>query len=132
MVVVHRIMSFASTFSKKILDKPELAQLHFKVSVLDKYLEHKGTSVSRTETVGRVKAATWSLDFGIAPDEKSLHTSVALLTQKLPEAERVHWLEHIADGSFSQNFLKMQSAHACVDDGGYRAWGAPEEEAPLF
>ena len=122
-------MSIASAFAKKILDKPELAQLHFKVSVLDKYLQQKGTSVSRTETVGRVKAATWSLDFGIAPDEKSLHTSVAMLTQKLPEAERAHWLEHIADENFSQNFLKMQSAHACVDDGGYRAWG---EEAPLF
>ena len=122
-------MSIASAFAKKILDKPELAQLHFKASVLDKYLQQKGTSVSRTETVGRVKAATWSLDFGIAPGEATLHTSVAMLVQKLPEAERAHWLEHVADEGFSQNFLKMQSAHACVDDGGYRAWG---EEAPLF
>ncbi len=124
-------MSFASSFAKKILDKPELAQLQFKASVLDKYLQGSGTSVSRTNTVGRVKAATWSLDFGIAPDESAIHTSVSMLKQKLPEAERAHWLEHVEDAGLSQNFLKMQSAHACVDDGGYRAWGQPEEE-PLF
>ncbi len=124
-------MTFASSFTKKILAKPDMAQLHFRASVLDKYLQGSSSSVSRTDTVGRVKGATWSLDFGIAPGEQSIHTSVAMLSQKLPEAERAHWLEHVADESFSQNFLKMQAAHACVDDGGYRAWGQPAE-APLF
>ena len=124
-------MSTASAFTKKVLAKPDLAQVSFNVSVLDKYLEQPGTNVSRTDTVGRVKTATWSLDFGIAPGEATIHTSVALLSQKLPEAEREHWLSHVSDDRFSQNFLKMQSAHSCVDDGGYRAWGA-EAEAPLF
>jgi hypothetical protein len=116
-----------SSFTQKVLAKPELAQLVFRVAVLDKYLENE-TPVQRTETVGRVKAANWSLDFGIAPDEKTLHTSVALLL-RVPENERAHWLLHVDDSLFSSNFLKMQSGHSCVDDGGFRAWG---EEESLF
>jgi hypothetical protein len=122
-------MNIASSFAKKILQKPELAQLSFRVAVLDKYLEQSGTTVSRTDTVGRVKAATWSLDFGIAPGEERIHTSIALLGAKLPESERDHWLEHVVGDDFSANFLKMQSAHSCVDDGSYRAWGETAEEA---
>ena len=109
----------SSTFTQKVLAKPELAQLIFRVSVLDKYLENE-TPIQRTETVGRVKAANWSLDFGIAPDEKALHTSVAILS-RAPESERAHWLSHVDESQFSSNFLKMQSGHSCVDDGGFRA-----------
>ena len=116
-------MSFASTFAKKILAAPALAQLSFNVAVLDLYLGKSGMTVSRTETVGRLKTASWSVDFGIAPDEKSIHLSVQLLIQRLPESEHAHWLEHIAADRWSENFLKMQSAHACIDDGGYRVWG---------
>jgi hypothetical protein len=116
-----------SNFTQKVLAKPELAQLVFRVAVLDKYLEN-GTPIQRTETVGRVKAANWSLDFGIAPDEKTVHTSVSLLS-RVPESERAHWLSHSDESNFSLNFLKMQSGHSCVDDGGFRAWG---EEESLF
>ena len=116
-----------SSFIQKVLAKPELAQLIFRVSALDKYLENE-TPVQRTETVGRVKAASWSLDFGIAPDEKTIHTSIALFA-RLPESERAHWLSHMEDSHFSSNFLKMQSGHSCVDDGGFRNWG---EEESLF
>jgi hypothetical protein len=122
-------MSFTAAFAKKILARPELAQIQFKIAVLDKYLQQSGASVSRTNTVGRIKAASWSLDFGISSDEQSIHTSVAMLNQKLPEGEREHWLSHLEEAGFSQNFLKMQSAQSCIDDGGYRAWG---EEEPLF
>ena len=115
------------SFTQKVLAKPELAQLIFRVSVLDKYLE-SATPIQRTETVGRVKAANWSLDFGIAPDEKTVHTSIALFS-RLPESERAHWLSHMDDSLFSANFLKMQNGHSCVDDGGFRAWG---EEESLF
>jgi hypothetical protein len=118
-------MSVVSNFTKKVLDKPESAQLIFRVAVLDKYLQ-SGTTVQRTDTVGRVKAASWSLDFGIAPDEQFIHTSVSLLVSRLPEAERDHWLAHLDDSRFSANFLKMTGGHSCVDDGGLRAWGEEE------
>ena len=119
-------MSVTSNFYKKVLDKPEQAQLVFRVAVLDKYLA-AGVTVQRTETVGRVKASSWSLDFGIAPGEDFIHTSLALLSTRLPEAEREHWLNHLDGSRFSSNFLKMTGGHACIDDGGLRAWG--EEEA---
>lgn len=121
-------MSFTQTFAKKMLAKPELAQVHFDVAVLGKYLEQSGAAVSRTNTIGRIKTATWSLDFGIAPGESAIHVGAATLAQKLPESEREHWAAHAA-GEFSQNFLKMQTAQSCLDDGGYRAWG---EDEPLF
>lgn len=119
-------MSVISNYTKKVLLKQELAQLIFKVSVLDKYLQNE-TPIQRTETVGRVKAANWSLDFGITPGERTIHTTVGLFASRLPESEREHWLEHLDDSLFSANFLKMQSGHSCVDDGGFRAWD--EEEA---
>jgi hypothetical protein len=118
-------MSVASQFTKKVLDKPDSAQLVFRVEVLDKYLQ-SGVTIQRTDTVGRVKAQSWSLDFGIAPDEQFVHTSIALLTSRLPEAERDHWLSHLDESRFSPNFLKMTGGHSCVDDGGLRAWGEEE------
>ena len=120
-------MSAATNFYKKALDKPEMAQLVFRVSVLDKYLQ-SDAKIQRTETVARVKTATWSLDFGIAPDEQTIHTSTALLS-RLPEIERAHWLENLDESHFSSNFLKMQSGHSCVDDGGFRNWDEEAEDA---
>jgi hypothetical protein len=124
-------MSTATHFTKKVIAKPELAQISFEVAVLDKYLA-SDAKVTRTRTVGRVKSATWTLDFGIAPDEKTIHVTLSNLSQKLPESEQAHWLSH-ADGSrYSENFLKMQGSHACIDDGNLRAWGEAEEEDSLF
>lgn len=119
-------MSVASNFFKKVLVKPDGAQLVFHVAVLEKYLS-SGVTIQRTETVGRIKASSWSLDFGIAPGEQFVHTSLALFTSRLPEAEREHWLSHLDDARFSSNFLKMQGGQSCVDDGGFRTWG--EEDA---
>lgn len=119
-------MSVATNFYKKAASKPEMAQLFFRVEVLEKYLQ-SGTPIQRTDTVGRVKAASWNLDFGIAPDEKFLHTSLELFATRLPESEQEHWLEHLDESRFSTNFLRMQNGGSCIDDGGFRAWG--EEEA---
>jgi hypothetical protein len=99
-------MSTASVFYKKALGDFGLAQVVFDVAVLEPYLSQKGTSVVRTNTVGRVKAASWSIDFGIAPDEKTVHVGVQTLSQKLPESERAHWLSHVHDAHFSENFLR--------------------------
>ena len=126
-------MSTASNFTKKVLNAPELAQIAFDVAVLDAYLEKSDARVARTRTVGRVKAATWSVDFGIAPDEKTIHVTLGQL-MRMPERERETWLRHVSDDRFSENYLKMQGSHACIDDGNLRGWGEPEpsEEDSLF
>lgn len=121
-------MSFASTFTKKILKDAGLAQIVFRVEVLNPYLEKSGFKVARTRTVGRVKAASWAIDFGLSRDEKTLHVPLQSLTLRLPESEHEHWLSHIDASLFSENFLKMQSSHACIDDGNSRAWGEPEAQ----
>lgn len=116
-------MSTAANFYKKVIAQPDLAQVVFRVAVLEPYLKQDGVKVTRTETVGRVKAASWAVDFGIAPDEQTIHVSISTLQQRLPGAERPHWLEHVDVAPFSENFLKMQSSHACIDDGSFRVWG---------
>lgn len=127
-------MSTASNFTRKILSATELAQIGFNVSVLDAYLEKSDVRISRTRTVGRVKAPTWSVDFGIAPDEKTIHVTLSQLMQKLPERERETWLAHVSADRYSENYLKMQGSHACIDDGNLRGWGEPEpsDEDSLF
>jgi hypothetical protein len=112
----------SSHFLKKVLANPELAQVGFRVEVLEKYLCQSDVSVKRTDTVGRVKAATWFVDFGIAPDEQTLHAPISAL-KRLPEAEQNHWLSFADGARYSENFLKMQSSHSCIDDGGLRNWG---------
>ncbi|MBV9865930.1 MAG: hypothetical protein JO316_11295 [Abitibacteriaceae bacterium] len=116
-------MSTASNFYKKVISQPDLAQVVFNVAVLEPYLNQSGVKVTRTDTVGRIKAASWTLDFGISPDEQKIHIALSALQQRLPEAERAHWLEHVDATPFSENFLKMQSSHACIDDGNFRIWG---------
>lgn len=125
-------MSTISNFSKKVVATPELAQVVFEVAVLERYLAQNDAKISRTRTVGRVKTPTWTLDFGIAPDEKTVHVTLSNLIQKLPEKEREHWLSHADASRFSENFLKMQSSHACIDDGDLRAWGEAEDDDGLF
>ena len=92
------------------------------------YLDKSDVRVTRTRSAGRVKGATWNLDFGIAPDEKTIHVTLGLLLQKLPEREREQWLQHVSADRFSENYLKMQGSHACIDDGDLRGWGEEESE----
>ena len=119
-------MSTSSRFTQKVLAQPELALVVFDVAVLNPFVERG--EVKRTNSVGRVKTATWSLDFGIAPDEKTVHVPLGQFAQKVPEKERAAWLEHADASRFSENFLKMLSSHACIDDGNLRAWGEEAQE----
>jgi hypothetical protein len=125
-------MSTAATFYKKVLKEHNLAQVIIDIAVLEPYLTKSSYTVKRTNSVGRIKASSWSFDFGISPDEKHVHISLTALGEKLPESERAHWLSHIDGSPFSDNFLKMQSSHACIDDGNLREWGEEAEEDSLF
>lgn len=119
-------MSTVSHFYTKVLSQPGLSQIVINIDVLQKYLEKNDISVKRTDTVGRVKAATWSVDFGIAPNEQTVHVTLNDFIHKIPEKEKTHWLENVVASNFSENFLKMQGGHACIDDGGLREWGEEE------
>jgi hypothetical protein len=98
-------------------------QLHFDVAVMDRYRGKPGFSIHRTNTVGRVKKeGGWALDFGIAPDEKTLHASFGDVA-RLPEDERLHWASCALAGPSSPKFLQMRLAPgACYDDGEVRTW----------
>jgi hypothetical protein len=101
--------------------EPAMAQVAFVVGVLDKYRE-AGLAVKRTNTVGRVSAATWKIDFGIGPGDETIHASLADLF-RLPEADRQHWAMHLAELPFSENYLKMLlHPGSCIDDGDTRDW----------
>lgn len=119
-------MSTTSYYYKKALSQHGMAQVIIDINVLDKYLEDDKYSVIRTNSVGRVRASTWNFDFGIAPDETKIHVMLSDFTDRLPDREKEHWLEHISSDKFSENFLKMRNGGACIDDGGLRQWGEAE------
>ncbi len=98
-------------------------QLHFEVEVLQSYLGIAGFSVIRTNTVGRIrKQGGWSLDFGIAPDEKVIHISQADVA-RIPAEDRDHWADHAVEQPSSRMFLQMRmSPGSCFDDGDVRNW----------
>jgi hypothetical protein len=102
---------------------PSLLHLHFAVAVLDRYRGAAGFSVIRTDTVGRVRRqGSWSLDFGIAPEEDAIHVQAADLL-RLPEAEREHWAANAVTLPASRMFLSMRLAPgSCFDDGEVRPW----------
>jgi hypothetical protein len=104
---------------------PSLVQLSFDASVIDRYREQGDFQVIRTNTAGRVrKPGGWSIDFGIAGQDRVVHCSWQALVNALPEREREHWAMHaVAAGELSDNFLKMQmSPGSCFDDGDTRSW----------
>jgi hypothetical protein len=102
---------------------PKLLQLHFEPDVLNRYRGAAGYSVIRTNTVGRVrKEGGWSLDFGISPDDRSIHASWGDLTS-LPSEELEHWAASAVPRASSRIFIAMRlSPGACLDDGEVRAW----------
>lgn len=98
-----------------------LIQVTFDGAVLAKYRD-AGYSIKRTRTVGRVKAPSWSVDFGIGPGGNTIHASVRSLLA-LPEAERQHWALHTAEPDLSENYLKMLlHPGSCIDDGDTTDW----------
>ena len=100
------------------------AHLWFDARVLDRYRASPGNKVMRTNTVGRLRAADgWTLDFGIAPDDLSIHATATELSQRLPPGERQHWAQHVVTPEVSRNFLTMRLAPgSCIDDGDLRDW----------
>jgi hypothetical protein len=102
---------------------PVQVQLHFASDVLNRYREGNNFSVIRTDTVGRVRQqGSWSLDFGIAPEEDAIHAAWGDLA-RLPEAEREHWAAHATLLPSSRMFLSMRLAPgSCFDDGEVRSW----------
>src|SRR5436309_15639019 len=79
------------------------AQLWFDQHVLDRYRALPGWRVMRTNTVGRVRAPEWSLDFGIADGDAVVHTTASELSQRLPAGERQHWAQHVITPAVSRN-----------------------------
>jgi hypothetical protein len=119
---------------------PGVAQVWFDAAVLDRYRHVQSFSIKRTDTVGRVRGASWRLDFGIglpgketafqrpSPDAQGeggavIHASIGDLVTQLPEAEREHWASYVVMPGASTNFLLMQATKgACIDDGDTRDW----------
>jgi hypothetical protein len=103
---------------------PALVQLSFDAAVIDRYRGRPEFQVIRTDSAGRVrKQGAWSIDFGIAEDERTVHSSWHALAHALPEDEREHWAAHAAGTPVSANFLRMQlSPGSCFDDGDVRTW----------
>jgi hypothetical protein len=101
-----------------------IAQLWFDQRVLDRYRGQAGFRVIRTNTAGRLRApAGWTIDFGIAADDRLMHAAAADLAQRLPAAERPHWVAHLVALPVSRNFLTMRlGAGSCMDDGEIRDW----------
>jgi hypothetical protein len=121
------VSDYLKVVYRRVLTKgdPALLQLAFDAAVLDGYRGKPDYQVIRTNSAGRVrKQGGWSLDFGIAGDDRLVHCSWAALANALPESEREHWAMHAAPAAaVSDNFLKMQmSPGSCFDDGDVRSW----------
>jgi hypothetical protein len=102
---------------------PSLVQIRFHAALLDRYRQ-SGMEVKRTDTVGRVrKQGGWSLDFGIGPDDRTIHCSYGDLIQNVPQEEMQYWAAHVAQSELSENFCKMRlHPGSCLDDGDLRDW----------
>ncbi len=97
--------------------------LRFKASVMDRYRE-RGATIIRTRTVGRVSLpGRWSLDVGITAGDAEVQVPFEDLVDRLPEAERPHWVEYLVVEPASLNYLRMRLAGAaCIDDGEAQPW----------
>jgi hypothetical protein len=100
------------------------AQLWFDQHVLDRYRVQPGWRVFRTDSAGRVRSPDgWSLDFGVADDDRLIHATTADVVQRVPPAERQHWAQHLVTPAVSRNFVTMRLAPgSCVGDGDLRDW----------
>jgi hypothetical protein len=103
---------------------PALLQVSFDAAVIDRYRGREEFQVMRTNSAGRVrKQGGWSVDFGIAEDERTIHSSWKAVAHQLPDDEREHWAAHVIGTAMSDNFLRMQLAPgSCFDDGELRTW----------
>ncbi len=98
-------------------------QLCFHQQVLDKYRGQSAFRVIRTNTAGRLRCATWTLDFGISDGDRLIHLPARDASERLPAAERDHWSQHAFSPPLSRNFLMMRlGGGACIEDGDVRDW----------
>ena len=100
------------------------AQLWFEAAVLERY-RAAGAKLLRTNTIGRLKQAEWTLDFGIAQDDtrEIIHVSLVDAQSRIPEGERAHWISHAIALPLSASYVTTQLARgACIDDGELRAY----------
>ena len=114
----------ALLLKKALAGNLQLTPIFFDVGVLDKYRSGSGFSLIRSNTIGRLKReGSWSLDFGISPEEKFIHVSAGDIADRLPPDEQAHWIRHLAAPAMSQNFVKTRlTTGACIDDGDTRKW----------
>jgi hypothetical protein len=127
--------------ARLLAGQSQAAQLWFDAAVLDKYRSVPGAKVLRTDTLGRLKLAQWSLDFGIVdapgaadvaapapaaagrPHGALIHLSLGEAQARIPEAERGHWSAHAVALPGSASYLTLQlSRGTCIDDGDLRSW----------
>jgi hypothetical protein len=103
----------------------QLAQVWFEAAVLDRY-RAAGARVLRTNSMGRLKLPSWSVDFGIAERDGQpplVHLSLGEAQTRIPEGERGHWAAHAHTPALSANYVAVQLTHGtCVDDGDLRDW----------
>jgi hypothetical protein len=103
----------------------QLAQAWFDSSVLERY-RAAGGRVLRTDTMGRLKLPSWSIDFGIALRDGQtalVHVSLGEAQTRIPEGERSHWAAHAYTPPLSANYVAVQLSHGtCIDDGDLRDW----------
>ncbi|HLI27858.1 MAG TPA: hypothetical protein VKZ60_12345 [Chloroflexota bacterium] len=119
-----QVPQLALLYRKVLAGDCGVAQVWFDQRVLDRYRGQAGYRVLRSNSAGRLRApAGWTLDFGIADGDRLIHAAAADLAQRLPPAERQHWLEHVVTPPVSRVFLTMRlGAGSCVDDGEIRDW----------
>ncbi|MBX6378402.1 MAG: hypothetical protein IRY95_07620 [Clostridia bacterium] len=98
--------------------------LFFAADVLDRYRSQGGYEITRTDTAGRLKRpGGWSLDFGIAADDRLIHVPAGDLATRLPASERDHWLAHLVHLPHSRHFVRVRMAPgSCFADGDIRPW----------
>ena len=117
---------------RRVLGSGDGRQLHlrFRAGVVDRYRSLPGAVLQRTRSVGRVQVTgRWSLDMGIVDGDATpaggaeVHVTLADLRDRLPEAERAHWIAHLVPQPLSASFLQMKmAAGACIDDGETHRW----------
>ena len=101
-----------------------LLPLRFRASVIDRYRERENARLLRTRSVGRIVViGGWSLDVGIGPGDGAVEVFVQDLAERLPEAERAHWLDHLIAAPANANYARMRlTPAACIDDGEPEPW----------
>jgi hypothetical protein len=106
------------------------AHLWFDRAVLDHYRAQPGWRLMRTNSVGRLRSPDgWSIDFGIADQDRLIHAPAADLSQRLPVAERQHWAQYLITPATSRNFVTMRlTPGSCIDDGELRDWASQLED----